>query len=188
LINNGSHSKLPDEELLRRYRSTGNNEWLGTLLQRYTVLLIGVAMKYLKDKEAAQDAVQQVFLKSLTHLPTGEIGNFKGWLYILMRNYCLQALRDQVHLKGEEAIQLVPAELDSKEEAMQREVSLTEMEAALCGLVAEQQNCVRAFYLERKSYQEIMDTTGFSFAQVKSYIQNGKRNLKIILSRRAQSS
>jgi RNA polymerase sigma factor (sigma-70 family) len=174
--------------LLRRYRGTGNNEWLGLLLQRYTMLLIGVAMKYLKDKEAAQDAVQQIFLKSLTHLPAGEIGNFKGWLYILMRNYCLQALRDRVHLKGEEAIQWVPAEGDHKQEAMEREMSLTEMESALCTLIPEQQHCIRAFYLEKKSYQQIMDTTGFSFAQVKSYIQNGKRNLKIILSRRAQSS
>lgn len=143
-------------------------------------------MKYLKDKDAAQDAVQQIFLKSLTHLPAGEIGNFKGWLYILMRNYCLQYLRDQVHLKGEEAIQWLSAEADHKQEAVAHELTLTEMEHALGELASDQQLCVRAFYLERQSYQQIMERTGFSFAQVKSYIQNGKRNLKIILSRRAQ--
>lgn len=182
------HSAQTDEELLHRFRSTGDNAWLGLLLQRYTMLLLGVAMKYLKDKDAAQDAVQQIFLKSLTHLPAGEIGNFKGWLYILMRNHCLQHLRDRTHLSGEEAIQWLPAEADRKEEALQKEVTLTEMESALQGLALEQQSCVSAFYLQRKSYQTIMDETGFSFAQVKSFIQNGKRNLKIILTRRMQQS
>ncbi len=181
-----NHHTQTDEELLRRYRSTGDNAWLGLLLQRYTMLLLGVAMKYLKEQSAAEDAVQQIFLKSLTHLPAGEIGNFKGWLYVLMRNHCLQHLRDRVRLAGEEAIQQVPAEAESREEALQREVSLTEMMTALEGLAAEQQACVRAFYLQRKSYQQIMAETGFSFAQVKSFIQNGKRNLKIILTRRAQ--
>ena len=184
----GNHSTLSDEDLIRHFRTSGDNNWLGILLQRYTMLLLGVAMKYLKDKDAAQDAVQQIFLKTLTHLPAGEIGNFKGWLYILMRNHCLQHLRDHVYHAPEEAIQWVPGEPDRKEEAMERELTLTEMEAALDELAAEQQACVRAFYLQHKSYQRIMDETGFSFAQVKSYIQNGKRNLKIILSRRIQSS
>lgn len=188
LLHSANHNTQSDEELILRYRNTGENAWLGILLQRYTMLLLGVGMKYLKDRDAAQDAVQQVFLKSLTHLPTGEIGNFKGWLYVLMRNHCLQFLRDRVYLAPEEAIQTVQAEQDRKEEAIEREVTLTEMEAALGDLVKEQQVCVRAFYLYKKSYQQIMDETGYSFAQVKSYIQNGKRNLKIILSRRAQSS
>lgn len=151
------------------------------------MLLLGVAMKYLKDKDTAQDAVQQIFLKTLTHLPAGEIANFKGWLYILMRNHCLQYLRDRVHHAPEEVIHWLPSTADQKEEAIEKEVTLSEMEAALNDLVPEQQSCIRAFYLQRKSYQHIMEETGFSFAQVKSYIQNGKRNLKIILSRRKQS-
>lgn len=182
------HNAHTDEELLRRFRSTGDNAWLGILLERYTMLLLGVAMKYLKDKDAAQDAVQQIFLKSLTHLPAGEIGNFKGWLYVLMRNHCLQHLRDRVHLAGEEAIHYIPAEADRREEALQHEATLSEMQSALQDLAPEQGACIRAFYLQRKSYQQIMAETGFSFAQVKSYIQNGKRNLKIILSHRAQKS
>ena len=87
-----SHTALTDEELLQRYRESGNAEWLGHLLQRYTMLMLGVALKYLKQKEQAEDAVQQVFYKTLTHLPEGEILNFKGWLYVLMRNHCLQLL------------------------------------------------------------------------------------------------
>jgi len=162
-----------------------DNSWLGILLQRYTLLLLGVAMKYLKDKSAAQDAVQQVFLKALTHLPQGEIANFKGWLYILMRNHCLQELRDAVQRAPEAVLGRAAAEPEHKEEALQHEIHLSDLEHALEELGAEQKACIRAFYLQHKSYQRIMDETGFSFAQVKSYIQNGKRNLKIILSRRA---
>ena len=82
-----SYIRLSDEELLAMYRQEQNNEWIGYLLERYTLLLLGVAMKYLKDKEQAHDAVQQIFLKALVHLPNGEIQNFKGWIYVLMRNH-----------------------------------------------------------------------------------------------------
>jgi RNA polymerase sigma-70 factor (ECF subfamily) len=178
------HNHLSDDELLQIYRRTGDNAWLGHLLQRYTVLLIGVAMKYLKDKEAAHDAVQQIFLKSLTHLPAGEIGNFKGWLYVLMRNHCLQKLRDHKYFAPDEVLATIPAEADALEALRQHELSLADMQEALKELSADQHTCIQAFYLARKSYHQIMEETGFSFAQVKSHIQNGKRNLKIILTRR----
>jgi RNA polymerase sigma-70 factor (ECF subfamily) len=142
-------------------------------------------MKYLKDKDAAHDAVQQIFLKSLTHLPAGEIGNFKGWLYVIMRNHCLQQLRDKVYLAADEALQTVAAEADQIEALRKKELTLAELQEALKELSTDQRTCVDAFYLQRKSYHQIMEATGFSFAQVKSYIQNGKRNLKIILTRRA---
>ena len=145
-------------------------------------------MKYLKDPEAAHDAVQQVFLKSLTHLPAGEINNFKGWLYVLMRNHCLQQLRDKVHLAADEALQAIPADSDQMADHHALEATLAEMQAALRELASEQQACISAFYLHKKSYQQIMETTGFTFAQVKSYIQNGKRNLKIILTRNGRTN
>ena len=178
------HNTLSDDELLLAYRRSGDNTWLGHLLQRYTVLMIGVAMKYLKDKEAAHDAVQQIFLKSLTHLPSGEIGNFKGWLYVLMRNHCLQLLRDRKYFAPDEVLAGLPADADALEALRQQELTLSDMQSALQALSADQRNCVDAFYLQRKSYHQIMEETGFSFAQVKSHIQNGKRNLRIQLSRR----
>lgn len=180
------HTELDDEQLLRRYRESGDNHWLGLLLQRYTVLLIGVAMKYLKDKDAAHDAVQHVFLKSLTQLPAGEILNFKGWLYILMRNHCLQQLRDKNHLAADEVLERIPAADDDKSAHLEKELSIGEMNRGLEQIPAEQRICITEFYLQRKSYQQIMDETGFSFAQVKSHIQNGKRNLRIYLTRQQQ--
>lgn len=182
LHHSSQHTALTDEQLLLAYRTSKNSEWLGYLLQRYTVLLLGVAVKYLKDKEEAQDAVQQIFLKAITHFPEGEIQNFKGWLYILMRNHCLQQLRDKSYKAPEEVLQHVPAE---EREEPRHEYTPEQISAAIQQLAAEQQACVTGFYLKKMSYQQIMEQTGFSFAQVKSYIQNGKRNLKIILSRQA---
>jgi len=181
------HTELDDEQLLRRYRESGDNAWLGLLLQRYTVLLIGVAMKYLKDKDAAHDAVQQVFLKSLTALPSGEILNFRGWLYILMRNHCLQQLRDKSYHAPEDVLDRVAAAEEDKAAHLEKELDLEEMAQGLERIPAEQRSCITEFYLKRKSYQQIMDETGLSFAQVKSHIQNGKRNLRIYLTRQQQN-
>lgn len=177
------HSNLSDEELLFHFEHSRDNYWLGLLLQRYTLLLLGLAMKYLREKSAAQDAVQQVFLKALTRFPKEPMNNVKGWLFILMRNHCLQLLRDSEHLAPEDYVANAVAEQAPIEDILQQEFRLQEMEQALTALNPEQQKCLRAFYLEHKSYQQITEAYGYSFTQVKSYIQNGKRNLKIILSR-----
>lgn len=177
-----SYKDTSDEELLELYRSSGDNNILGSLLQRYTVLLLGVAMKYLKDKVQAQDAVQQVFLKTLTSLPKGEIQNFKGWLYILMRNHCFQLLRDRSYHASDETLSYLPDEEKVNEkELIEKDIALDQMQEALQELNEEQKTALTLFYLKKMSYQQIMEQTGLSFMQVKSYIQNGKRNLKQLL-------
>jgi RNA polymerase sigma-70 factor (ECF subfamily) len=141
------------------------------------MLLLGVGMKYLRDKDAAEDAVQQVFLKALTHLPEGTIQNFKGWLYILMRNHCLQLLRDKTYNTSSDMLQQLPA-TDTTEDWRLKDYTIEQMNKALKELSNEQLQCIDMFYLQKLSYQQICDKTGYTFMQVKSYIQNGKRNLK----------
>lgn len=176
-----AHSKLGDEELLAAYRSSGDDRLLGLLLQRYTMLLLGVAMKYMKNRTDAEDAVQQVFLKAITHLPAGEIQNFKGWLYVLMRNHCLQLLRDKHYKAAEQTLDNVSATETDKEALLLQEHTLEQLLESLQELGNEQRICIIMFYMQKRSYNEIMAATGFTFTQVKSYIQNGKRNLKILL-------
>lgn len=177
---------LTDEELLHKYRRSNDNYWLGQLLQRYTLLLLGVAMKYLHNKELAQDAVQQIFLKTLTQLPAGEIQNFKGWLYILMRNHCLQELRHAGTVGAEHLIHLSDTSDDSDDFAW-KHYDTGHLNDAIACLQQEQRICIVLFYLHQKSYQQIMEQTNYTFAQVKSYIQNGKRNLKSILTKKHTS-
>lgn len=172
---------LSEEELLLRFRETGDTYWLGQILQSHTVLLLGVAMKYLKDPDAAADAVQSVFLKALTHFPTEEMRNVKGWLYILVRNHCLQVLRDRVHHLPPETLDSVSGNTDGEAEAWEKEYTLQQLEESMDRLSPEQQTVIRLFYLDRKSYAEVQEVTGYNFGQVKSYIQNGKRALRILL-------
>ncbi len=164
-----------------------NNQWLGILLQRYTLLLFGVCMKYLKHEEEAKDAVQQIFLKAITELHKYKVDYFKSWLYMVAKNHCLMKIRDA---QGKKAIEIKEDEmrLQDDEKPLQAHIEkdrkLELMQESLNQLNEVQKHCVTLFYLEKKTYQEIVDITGYSLMQVKSYIQNGKRNLKLILERR----
>jgi len=86
---------MNDETLLAYYYADGNSEWIGVLLERYTLLLLGTCMKYLKNQEAAKDAVQQIFLKVISELPKYKVQYFKSWIYMIAKNYCLMQLRDK---------------------------------------------------------------------------------------------
>ncbi len=172
---------LTDEELLRRYKTDGNTDWIGILFDRYAVLLLGMAMKYLKNEEDARDGVQQVFLKVLSEVNKHEIQYFRAWIYQVMKNHCLMQLR-QKHTKYQEEVsdKNMPgtASLEDSSGYREKDQLLEDMEHALATLSTEQRTCVRLFYLDKQSYQQIAVQTGYTLLQVKSYIQNGKRNLK----------
>lgn len=179
---NGEHTG--DGQLLAEWYETRDNRILGALLQRYTLLLLGVCMKYLKNEEEAKDAVQHVFLKAISELPKYKVDYLKSWLYMIARNHCLMKLRDN-HIVTREAGDWLKEEADSDEfNQLDKEVLLLYMEEAIQQLNTEQKTCVILFYLHHKSYNEISALTGQSLMQVKSCIQNGKRNLKLLISKK----
>ena len=184
-MNTNAHD-IPDHELLEHFYSSRDNQWLGILLQRYTLLLLGVCMKYLKNEDEAKDTVQQIFLKVITELQKYRVDYFKSWLYMIARNQCLMRLRDK---QGKTPRELTDS-LALKEhenniaELAEKDQLLTVMEIALLELNSEQKTCVTLFYLQKKSYQEISDQTGYTLLQVKSHIQNGKRNLKLLVEKK----
>ena len=182
---NSKYKHISDAELLSQFYADHNNEWLGILLERYTMLLLGVSMKYLKNEEEAKDAVQQVFLKAINELHKYKVEYFKSWIYMIAKNHCLMKLRDKGRFIGEinEQTLTTPAEPDSNNQHIEKDKTLDKLASALLQLNKEQQQCVTLFYLEKKSYQEIAVQTNFSIMHVKSHIQNGKRNLRIIMER-----
>ena len=187
-VSSDRYQHITDNELLEKFYSDHDNQWLGIVLQRYTVLLLGVCMKYLKNEEEARDAVQQIFLKAITELGKYKVIYIKSWLYMVARNHCLMKLRDKhVFVPVEDNTQLAAGETDRKELA-QKEITLTLLETSLEELNPEQKTCVTLFYLQKKSYQEIVNSTGFSLLQVKSYIQNGKRNLKMLVEKKMDTT
>ena len=179
----GKYDHITDAELLQNFYKDHDNKWLGILLPRYTLLLLGVCMKYLKNEEDARDCVQQIFLKVINELRKYKVDYFKSWIYMIARNHCLMRLRDNKNMTVElfeHSSAASHAETDKnihieKDELFQR------MEAALNKLNPEQKLCVKLFYLQKKSYSEVAEITGFSMMQVKSHLQNGKRNLKLLL-------
>jgi len=188
-LNADKYKHIDDNQLLQYFYADKNNEWLGILLQRYTLLLLGVCMKYLKNEEEAKDCVQQVFLKAITELHKYKVDYFKSWLYMVAKNHCLMKLRD----KGKHPVEITdrmlqtPAELEDKKKHHEKDIALTQMASALQQLNPEQLQCVTLFYLQKRSYQEIAEQTGYTLLQVKSHIQNGKRNLKLMLERSQQN-
>lgn len=178
-----SYNRLTDQEILKHFRADLNNEWLGALLERYTMLLYGVCMKYLKNPEEARDAVQQIFLKAITELHKYEVSYFSSWLYMIAKNHCLMQLRNQRHGISVDLVNEPVLEINDPD-PLQDEALLRDLEQALQHLNAEQTTCIRMFYLQKKSYQMIATETGFNLSQVKSYIQNGKRNLRILMEKK----
>ncbi len=174
-----------DDALIRQYKATGDLAVLGELYDRYMHLVFGVCMKYLKEEEAAKDATMDIFEKLVTSLKTHEVQNFKSWLHVVAKNHCLMQLRtakrfaengtaaDLTNMESE--VFLHPNGEDTEE------AQLLLIEKGLATLSGEQKECVELFYLQQKCYKEIVEITGYELKKVKSYIQNGKRNLKIFV-------
>ncbi|MCW3114508.1 MAG: polymerase, sigma-24 subunit, subfamily, partial [Segetibacter sp.] len=148
---------IEDKELLNKFYSDGNNQWLGILLERYTLLLFGVCMKYLKDEEEAKDAVQQIFLKVITELQKYKVDYFKSWLYMIAKNLCLMKIRDR---HGRIPVEIsehmtTPEDSITKADLLEKDKTLSLIEEGLSELNAEQKLCVTLFYLQKKTYQQI---------------------------------
>ncbi len=174
--------------MLSGYRRTGNLELLGKLYERYMPLVYGLCLKYLKDEEKSKDAVMQIFEQLIDKLKMHDVTNFKSWLYTLVRNYCLMEIRsssknefvsmDDNFMETEAFVHLDMDDI--------REHKLTVMEKCIEKLPPEQKDTIILFYLEQKCYKEIADITRYDLNKVKSYIQNGKRNLKICIEKNGE--
>ncbi len=189
-LRNISASDLPDDELVQRYQDTGDLNLLADLYQRYMDLVYGVCLKYLKDEENAKDAALSIYEELVTKLRKYQVLNFKAWLYQLAKNHCLMVLRsnkkfskadidvslmqneDEVHLNG----------------VMEKEEHFKHMYFCLEQLVPEQKKVVELFYIQGKCYNEITESTGIEWNKVRSFIQNGRRNLKICMDKQMSKS
>lgn len=174
-----------DTELLTAYKASANVEIIGTLFQRYVHLVYGLCLKYLKDRDEAQDAVMEVFESLQAKLLHHEVQHFKSWLYMVSKNHCLMHLRKHTPTEKMNGT-LVENELvmHPQEEERPIDEDLNALEKCLEQLKDDQQQCVRLFYLQQHSYDEVSQLTSFALKKVKSYIQNGKRNLKICLEKK----
>jgi len=181
------YNQFSDLELIAEYKTTENKLFIGILYKRYSHLVLGLSLKYLKNEDDAKDAVMQIFEKLFTDLLKHQVEFFKSWLYSYSKNYCLMMIRNrQSKLKKDIELEMnVDLFMETRNEFHPNKVDEKEnqyvlLEKAIDELAIEQKKCVDLFYLKQKSYAEITQLTGFTLNEVKSYIQNGKRNIKII--------
>lgn len=178
--NTAKANEQDDAALISQYKQTGDLKVLGALYNKYMHLVFGVCLNYLKDEEQSKDSVMQIFEELVKKLKVHEVQNFKSWLHVLTRNHCLMILRksakaptislDDSFVENTEFVHL---DIDDT-----KEQQLSVMEKCMETLPDEQRMSVDLFYLQEKCYKEVADITGYDMNKVKSYIQNGKRNLK----------
>lgn len=183
-ITNISTDAQSDKELLKAFKQTNDIKYLSILYQRYMDLVFGVCLKYFKDADRCKDAVMDIFEELNTKLKIHEVDNFKGWLHTVTRNYCLMQLRSPRNLKTSELnINFMqsaePSHLSN--EVFEKEKSFKQLEACIEILPDDQKTAIELFYLQKKCYNEIAEITGFEWNKVRSFIQNGKRNLKLCI-------
>ena len=183
--NTGDNLQQSDHDLVKIFRQHGDLAVLGTLYSRYMRLVYGVCFNFFKEDEQSKDAVMQIFEELVKKLRVHEVQNFRSWLHVVTRNHCLMILRKQskqtmVSLDDSfvENTEFVHLDIDNV-----KEIQLTVMEKCMETLSEEQRVTVDLFYLQEKCYKDIADSTGYDLSKVKSYIQNGKRNLKICIEK-----
>jgi RNA polymerase sigma factor (sigma-70 family) len=188
-VKNISPPGITDLELIAAYKSSNNQQYVSTLYQRYMELVFGICLKYFKDAERSKDAVMDIYMELQAKLKQHEVENFKGWLHVLARNHCLMQLRSPKNLKTAE---FNPAVMQSgqithlENEVLEKEENFKKLEQCIELLPDEQLQSIKLFFLEKKCYNEIAELTGFEWNKVRSYIQNGKRNLKICMDEQQQ--
>jgi len=184
-----SYTQWSDDELLKQFILTANQELLGQLYSRYIPLVYGLCLKYLQQIEDAEDAVINIYEELIRKIQHYEIGNFKTWLYSVAKNHCLQILRKEKNLIFEK-IDLQNMESGEFEHLIDVEDDKEKEEAlnyCLTTLPEEQRLCIVHFFFDDFSYADIVEKTGYALNKVKSYIQNGKRNLKICILKQVEN-
>jgi RNA polymerase sigma-70 factor (ECF subfamily) len=185
---------VSDEELLLQYKQSGNKELFADLFKKHVSVVYGTCLFYLQDKDEAQDATMLLFEKMMLDINTREINNFKAWLSFVVRNHCISLIRkhktNSKNLKSYYEFEKEDPSYEAEEKigAVSDEQLLQEMKSCLPKLKEKQRICIELFYLQNKSYQEIADRTAYSLNEIKSHIQNGKRNLKLLIEEQTRTS
>lgn len=179
-------SSLPDAELLELHAASDHNEYLGVLYNRYTPLIYGVCLKYLRSTDDAADAVMSIFEQLVGKIERYQIGEFRTWIYSVTKNHCMQQLRRKSPEFSSDS-DLGVVETDTVTHLLSGETGeerYDALEACMEKLPEPQKQCIDLFFFGKKSYADISMETRYSMKSVKSYIQNGKRNLKICIEKR----
>ncbi len=174
-----NNKRYSDEQLITELVERSSKEALGELFERYHYLVLGVCYKYMQDKGVAEDIAAELFEKLPEMTTKQPIQYFKSWLYTCARNAYLMKLRK----KNKEVLHSDLSSFDEPIQGLDEEGVEPPLIPCLETLSMEQKKCIELFYFEKLSYTEVAKQTGFVLKEVKSYLQNGRRQLKKCLVR-----
>ncbi len=179
------YSSFSDSELVEEYKKTGDKVVVGELYKRYTHLVLGLCIHFYNDRDEAEDAVLMIFEKLFENLKHHEVNTFKAWLITIAKNHCLNDIRLKENRKKLEPDyqyyikQNNPQDEENNDD--EADMMLKRLEKSMLELNDFQKRCIELYYLKNKTYAQIVELTGYSMKEVKSYLQNGKRNLKLLM-------
>lgn len=176
---------MEDENLISHIKKTGDKQGFSILYERYAHLLFGWCLRYLKNQEASEDAVMDIMEQLIQNLHRYDIKDFKNWLFLVTRNHCYMRLRGQTHILIDDLSSIDDEQVMENHQEMHLHIEQKEdhLHEAIERLKGPQKDCIILFYFKRKTYREIAESTGYDEKKVKSYIQNGKRNLRLELEK-----
>ena len=186
-----THAELSDEQCIELYRSERNAEVLGALFDRYVPLIFGVCLKYLKHSQASEDATMEIFEVLQNKLLNHQVDTFKSWLFVVVKNHCLQILRKRNTSLLTEDYELQ----DMQSDALVHPFDEDEKDLLQDGLMQcvdklpdGQKQSIELFYFQAKSYQEIAEIMALDKEQIRSNLQNGRRNLRSCMEQQKKNS
>ena len=190
IATSGNRKNEPDFDLISSYRNSHDAEYVGELYQRYAHLIFGTCLKYLKNKEESKDACMEIFDKLLIDLKKHNVDNFQSWLYSVVKNHCLMKIRQSsTPEQREEEFKMFTSrilelmEIPHLSNGFDKDELLARLDIGVNALKPQQARCIRLFYIEGKTMEEIAEKTSFTEDEIKDYLAKGKRNLKVYMAK-----
>ncbi|MEE9437888.1 MAG: sigma-70 family RNA polymerase sigma factor [Saprospiraceae bacterium] len=166
-----------DNTLLSQYKD--GEEVMGELFSRYKNLVFGSCLKYLKNRADAEDAVSDIFILISKKLKTHQVQNFKSWLYTVTRNHCIEQLRKKNRYRDKiSAVENMYSASIFHPDNIDDEEIMKKLEKCIEALPQEQKQTVDLFYYKKISYKLIAEQMNITWDKVRSFMQNGRRNIK----------
>ena len=177
--------EMTDQDLIRAYVDSNDVDSLGVFLCRYERLLIRFVANFLRDETAAQDIVQETFLR-VAKKPSRLLGvnSCHNWLLRIARNLSIDHLRRLVRTrKLTRSLEVATVEVEASTAGEKLEV--VERKSRVRNEIAQLRPRLRLVMLlkvqEGKSYREIAEITGLTVTNVGYLIHQAMQTLKVRL-------
>jgi RNA polymerase sigma factor (sigma-70 family) len=170
---------------IENYLKTGDKQYWGRIFEKYKKQIFVRCLRILNNSEDARDLTSEAFIKAFENIQNFDLKrSFFPWLYQLTTNLCIDHIRRKKLIQFNQIEDQVISE--NPEDVivnLERKELGNHIKQAIRKLKRPQKRCFCLFYIQQKSYKEIAELTGYSFNEVRSYIQNGRRKFKSIMEK-----